>query len=112
LICKGKRASIDLSTYQTMSRSYTAFLLYVYGFVADCDLESEILHFLGPIRTDIWAVWRILNLRHYRVRLLYLPQLSAADSGMPPPGDALPENQGHVKRHTRHSICTPHRTRC
>jgi len=98
LICKGAALPIDLSTYQTVSRSYRGFLTYSYGFVADCDLESECLHFLGPLRIDIWAVWRILALRRYGVRFSYLPssQQTSITQGQPLPSvsEPLSEDQG------------------
>lgn len=76
LICKGTVTPMDLSTYQTSSNGSSTligFLSYSYAFIADLDIESEILRCLGSLRMDLWAAWRILALRTYNVRLSYLP---------------------------------------
>jgi hypothetical protein len=41
------------------------------GLVADVDLESECIRWLGTARLDLWAVLRIVFLRTYRGRLSY-----------------------------------------
>jgi diacylglycerol kinase family enzyme len=79
LICRGRTTPMDLSTYHittnptTSHRSLIGFLSYSYAFIADVDIESEILRFLGYLRIIIWTVWRLLALRTYKVRLSYLP---------------------------------------
>jgi len=41
---------------------YVSFLSQAWGLIADVDYESEGLHWLGPLRSDAWAVWRgVLN---------------------------------------------------
>jgi len=79
LICRGRITPMDLSTYQITTNPTTSygsligFLSYSYAFIADVDIESELLRFLGYIRIIIWTVWRLLALRTYKVRLSYLP---------------------------------------
>lgn len=79
LICKGRVTPMDLSTYQITTsptsnyETLTGFLSYSYAFIADVDIESEILRFLGYLRIILWTVWRLLALRTYKVRLSYLP---------------------------------------
>ena len=51
-------------------------LTFSWAFIADCDIESERLRFLGTLRNDIWAVWRIINLRTYRAKFSYLPAVA------------------------------------
>ena len=73
LICKGRSSKLDLSHYETENETHTSFLTFAWGFVADSDIESECIRFMGELRNDIWAVWRILNLRTYRGKFSYLP---------------------------------------
>uniref|UniRef100_A0A7S1FT61 DAGKc domain-containing protein n=1 Tax=Corethron hystrix TaxID=216773 RepID=A0A7S1FT61_9STRA len=73
LICRGRSSKMDLSFYETESKTYTAFLTFSWALVADSDIESECIRFMGPLRTDIWAVWRMIFLRKYRATFSYLP---------------------------------------
>jgi sphingosine kinase len=97
-IAKGNTAAIDLSSYhvlETIANSqetsiddkapdattaagttttvhkYTSFLTFTWGIIAEVDIESEKIHWLGFRRFDVWAVVRVLFLRKYRVKLSY-----------------------------------------
>ena len=59
--------------YYTKTNSYIGFLTFSYGIIAEIDLESEVLRYLGSIRNEIWTAWRIIHLRSYSVRFSYLP---------------------------------------
>jgi len=92
-IAKGQTKPIDLSEHTVTSsndittlkssptKSYYGFLTFCWAFIADCDLESEVLRCLGigGLRVDLWAVWRVINLRKYRARFSYLPPPSKSD---------------------------------
>lgn len=113
-ICKGYTSTLDVATYQVLStkatsttskhvnQSYLSFLSFAWGLIADCDFESECLRWLGPLRSDIWAVYRgVLCRRQYRARFSYLPPSSSVKEGkhrgtqegvlMPELGQPLPD---------------------
>lgn len=50
-----------------------SFLTTVIGLISDIDIESEKIRFIGQMRINIFAIWRILRLRRYRLELSYLP---------------------------------------
>lgn len=64
---------LDLSHYQTETKSYTSFLTFSWAMIADIDIESEAIRFLGILRNDVWALWRVIRLRSYRAKFSYLP---------------------------------------
>jgi len=69
------------TTTTRKSKSYLSFLSFAWGLIADCDFESECLRWLGPLRSDVWAVYRgIFFRRQYRGRFSYLPPATAATS--------------------------------
>lgn len=89
-IAKGSTAAVDLSSYQVLQKSavkndkdkadgaastmihpYTSFLTFTYGIIAEVDIESERIHWLGHRRYDVWAVVRVLFLRKYRAKFSY-----------------------------------------
>ena len=83
-ICKGHTSRLDLASYQLAKteKTYTSFLSFSWGLIADCDLESECLRWLGALRTDIWAVYRgILFPKKYRARFSYLPLSNKTNNG-------------------------------
>lgn len=43
-----------------------SFLSVCWAVIADCDLNSEVLRCLGPVRFTIWGVWRCLALIRYQ----------------------------------------------
>lgn len=53
----------DTSLYATKNHAHTGFLTFSWGLVADVDMESECIRWLGTTRFDVWAVVRILFLR-------------------------------------------------
>lgn len=83
LIGKGKSAPIDTSLYQTRTKKYTSFLTYSYGLVADIDLESEVLRFIGDARILVYAVWKIMTFNIYLGRLSYLPANANVNDNVP-----------------------------
>jgi sphingosine kinase len=77
LIAKGHTIPADLATMQVKRKrdgqvqTYTSFLTYSWGIIADIDLESECLRFLGESRLDLWAVWRVIWKRTHRAKFSY-----------------------------------------
>lgn len=49
-----------------------AFLSFGAGLLADVDIESEVLRWMGEARFTLWAVLRLVRLRHYPARVSYL----------------------------------------
>lgn len=79
LICKGRTAFLDLSKYETITgKNYTGFLTFSWAFIADVDLDSECIRWMGVARNDVWAAYRILLNRSYKARFLYLPPSAGA----------------------------------
>jgi sphingosine kinase len=97
MIAKGKTAWMDLSLYQTRSSSYLSFLTFSWGIIADVDIESEAVRFLGSLRMDVWAVWRMLNLRKYKAKFSYLPPTKKkTEVVLPALDEPLPVDEGWV----------------
>lgn len=49
-------------------------------FPSDVDIESEAYRWVGSLRFTLGTVVRIVNLKHYRGRISYLPALDDADA--------------------------------
>ena len=93
-ICKGNSSRLDLASYQLAktSKTYTSFLSFSWGLIADCDLDSECLRWLGALRADIWAVYRgILFPKKYRARFSYLPPQNSKLLGARTPKIEMPK---------------------
>lgn len=79
ILAKGQPAPLDMWEYlrpATASgpeeRIGWSMLSLSWGIIADVDLESEVLRFLGALRNTIYAIWRIVSLRKYGATLEYL----------------------------------------
>lgn len=73
LVAKGNTHKMDLSEYETSSSKYLSFLTFSWSMIADIDIESEAIRFMGFLRMDIWGVLSVLRMRKYRARFSYLP---------------------------------------
>lgn len=80
-ICKGIKKKIDVQEMQLkgLEKRIYSVVAFMYGFLADCDLESEIIRCIGFFRTSIWGLIRYICLRDYLGTLYYLPENSSAD---------------------------------
>ena len=96
-IAKGYTIEADLSSYSilesgaeidavastdptSMIKKYTSFLTFTYGLIAEVDIESERIHWMGHARFDVWAVVRVLFLRKYPIKLSYTTEPSSSDN--------------------------------
>ena len=73
MIAKSKTIQIDLSKHQTQNSTLYSFLSYEYAMVADIDIRSEIIRWMGSLRFDLWGALSVLRMRRYRARFTYLP---------------------------------------
>ena len=82
LICKGRTSHLDLSRYETITdKAYTGFLTFSWAFIADVDLDSECIRWMGVARNDVWAAYRILINRSYQAKFSYLPRSASGNAG-------------------------------
>eukprot|EP00048_Salpingoeca_helianthica_P011411 m.164580 g.164580 ORF g.164580 m.164580 type:complete len:541 (+) comp15225_c0_seq3:2695-4317(+) len=83
-VVKGHTMTLDLMGVRQGGRApYYAFLLVMWGLVADIDIESEKYRWAGAARFTMSGIGRILNLRKYSGRLSYKPwfaDTAAADT--------------------------------
>jgi sphingosine kinase len=42
-----------------------SFLSLFWGVLADCDINSEVLRFLGSARFTVWGVFRVIFMKRY-----------------------------------------------
>ena len=75
-ICKGKIKKIDIEEFELrdIEKKVYSVVSFYYGFIADCDLESENMRCLGMFRTTIQGLVRFVNLRDYLGSLYYFPE--------------------------------------
>jgi len=76
-ICNGakssKKVGFDLIEVETDEKRLISFLGVTIGIVADVDIGSEIIRFLGFMRSYLLVAYKILVPRVYHARLSYLP---------------------------------------
>lgn len=85
---------MDLSKYQTKSNEYLSFLTFSWAFIADVDIESEVLRWLGFLRMDVYSAWRVISRRSYRAKVSYLPESAGKLDALAPLDQPLPKEQG------------------
>lgn len=96
LIAKGQTELADLSIYETSNtnRKYTSFLAFTYAMISDIDIESEVIHWVGEPRNDIWGALMVLLKRKYPAKVSYLPADKVANTSQPVAMPALTESLG------------------
>ena len=76
-ICNGaktnKKIGFDLIEVETKEKRLISFLGVTIGIVADVDIGSEIIRFLGFMRSYLLVAYKILVPRVYHAKLSYLP---------------------------------------
>jgi diacylglycerol kinase family enzyme len=66
-IVKGRRMKLDLTEleleYQPDQKVYM-FLSLSWGYITDCDIESEVIRWAGLVRSEIWGAYRIVSRKY------------------------------------------------
>ena len=75
-VAKGTRKMMDLTelTLEYLQneeqKKIYMFLSMAWAFVADCDINSEVIRCIGESRFTIWGVYRLLALRDYKAKVM------------------------------------------
>eukprot|EP00891_Asterochloris_glomerata_P009476 jgi/Astpho2/9476/Aster-01729 len=73
-VCKGKTEALDIvSVLQPPGRRYYSFLSITYGLIANLDVGTENLRWLGELRFTLGALREILHRRTYAAKVALLP---------------------------------------
>ncbi|CAF2236888.1 unnamed protein product [Brassica napus] len=82
-IIRGHTRSLDVATISQGNTKFFSVLMLAWGLVADIDIESEKFRWMGSARMDFYAVQRIISLRQYNGRVLFLPAPGFESYGQP-----------------------------
>lgn len=76
VVAKGRATRMDLTEIEAeyMKEKIYSFLATFWGVLADCDINSEVLRCLGPMRFTLWGIYRVFCIRHYAGSLYYTGQ--------------------------------------
>ena len=80
-LCKGIKKKIDVQEMQLkgLDKKVYSVVSFMYGFLADCDLDSECLRCIGMFRTTLMGLVRYICLREYLGCVYYLPDDASED---------------------------------
>ena len=110
------QSTTDTMMNQSRVKQYISFLTFSYGIIAEIDIESELIHWMGVNRFDVWAVLRVLFLRKYPAILSYTTDPIVSDNAIPAITDPVPPSwmtiddkivlfwASHVS-HVRYFVC-------
>lgn len=75
LALKGEARPLDLIKVVFESgRTVYSFLSVTWSYIADVDVESEFLRFLGGWRFYIYGIWRLIRLKRYQGTVIYVDE--------------------------------------
>jgi len=73
---------MDMMYVETPHMAKACLHSVYYGFVADVDIDSEVLRSIGELRFYLTSLWKIAKKRVYRARLSYIPlSVDTVDDG-------------------------------
>ncbi|KAF9949547.1 sphinganine kinase lcb4 [Mortierella alpina] len=75
-ILKGKAMAVDLCSVTQKNSRFFSFVLQSFGLIADVDLGSEHLRWMGEARFTVSAVGKLLSQASYPCELAYIPEES------------------------------------
>ena len=75
-LIKGKKKKVDIQELELkgVEKKIYSVVAFMYGFLADCDLDSECLRCIGMFRTTLMGAVRFFCPRDYFGCLYYLPE--------------------------------------
>ncbi|KAF2553438.1 hypothetical protein F2Q68_00037245 [Brassica cretica] len=82
-IIRGHRRSLDVATISQGTTKFFSVLMLAWGLVADIDIESEKFRWMGSARFDVYGLQRIICLRQYNGRILFVPAPGSESCGQP-----------------------------
>jgi len=89
LVIRGQTQPLDVATAKQSNVKFHLILMLAWGLVADVDIESERLRWMGALRLDVYTLMRICNLRKYTGHIYYVPAPGYEGTGTPFHGGAL-----------------------
>ncbi|TPX37066.1 hypothetical protein SmJEL517_g01117 [Synchytrium microbalum] len=84
-IIKGFQKPMDMFAAVTPKATIYSFLCIFYGFISDVDIDSNNLRALGPVRFPLMALYKLLKLQQYEVKLHLLPADDTTVQPIEPP---------------------------
>ena len=74
MIARGRKLNIDLTEIEAEyhpDKKIYMFLSLFWGVLADCDINSEFLRWIGVIRFTLWGTFRVFFKKNYSGSLYY-----------------------------------------
>ncbi|KFK28737.1 hypothetical protein AALP_AA7G040200 [Arabis alpina] len=93
-IIRGRTRSLDVATISQGTTKFFSVLMLAWGLIADIDIESEKFRWMGGARFDVYGLQRIICLRQYNGRILFVPAPGFESYGQP--GTCSLDNESSV----------------
>jgi sphingosine kinase len=76
LCAKGRTTRMDLTEIETEYEKHKiySFLSTFWGVIADCDINSEVLRWMGSARFTVWGAYRVLCPVNYLGSIIFTGQ--------------------------------------
>jgi len=82
-IIRGHRRALDVTSVVQGKTRFFSVLMLTWGLVADVDIESEKYRWMGSARLEFYLLLRVINLRRYNGRVLFVPAPGYEEVGEP-----------------------------
>uniref|UniRef100_A0ACD5UZC2 Uncharacterized protein n=1 Tax=Avena sativa TaxID=4498 RepID=A0ACD5UZC2_AVESA len=73
IIPAGHKRALDVTSVVQGKTKFFSVMMLTWGLVADIDIESEKFRWMGSARIDFYSLLRVVNLRRYSGRILFVP---------------------------------------
>ncbi|KAL5198621.1 hypothetical protein ABZP36_002133 [Zizania latifolia] len=82
-IIRGHKRALDVTSVVQGKTRFFSVLMLTWGLAADVDIESEKYRWMGSARLDFYSLIRVVKLRRYNGRVLFVPAPGYGGVGHP-----------------------------
>ncbi|PNT74939.1 hypothetical protein BRADI_1g24730v3 [Brachypodium distachyon] len=72
-IIRGHKRALDVTSVVQGKTKFFSVMMLTWGLVADIDIESEKFRWMGSARIEVYSLVRVVSLRRYNGRILFIP---------------------------------------